>query len=218
MYYRSIQYILLYIRRNVHYVHFVCTLYFHLWEHTFSTLHVLHYPFIQMYSRSIQNIQYYIGVYFMYNISVCTYITLSCVRAYIACVLCVDSLSLTLSVHVPQGYSSWVCLCAHSIFSICKIASSQSHTCQIHVKATRALVSHFACPRWCTSVYLDTWCCFQLRHCVCASLCSAHAYLTGRWLWAASGVRSPKGRYVLSAVLHAPEEGSQGFSTLVPPL
>ena len=36
------------------------------------------------------------------------------------------------------------------------------------------------------------------------------------WSRAARGVRSPEGRYVLTTVLNAPEEGSWGFSTLVP--
>ena len=89
---------------------------------------------------------------------------------------------------------------------------------------TSALVSHFCWPSLAyehifnhMTLLLTTWCCScHLCHCVCMSLLSACTYLTGRGSQAASGARSPEGRYVHSAVLHAPEEGSWGFSTLVP--
>ena len=98
------------------------------------------------------------------------------------------------------------------------------HSYKICSKATSTPVSHFTCPLLAhecifnhVTLLSTTWCCScQLCHCVCALLYSARAYLTGRCSRAACGVHSPEGRYVLSTVLHAPEEGSQRFSTLVP--
>ena len=88
---------------------------------------------------------------------------------------------------------------------------------------TSAPVSHFACPRGVQAyIYshdvaprprgdLDAGFAIMFaRHYV------AHVCISLDVDLAASGVRSPEGRYVLSAVLHASEENSQGFSTLVP--
>ena len=73
-----------------------------------------------------------------------------------------NTIVLTLGAHALQGYSSWVCVCPVQFF----------HTVMNDMQSKRALFikqplciatsvltlgapgSHFACPHWCTSVYL----------------------------------------------------------------
>ena len=93
---------------------------------------------------------------------------------------------------------------------ICKLQNfSQSHT--------STPVRHLACSRgaW---VYMYSHDTAPWPHDVlvaCFAIVFAHHYCR-RWSRTARDVHLPEGRYVLSAMLHAPKENSRGFSTFVP--